>query len=68
MLAIMARTRSVQNLDHACVRVDASVLRSTDIGKDLSLTSPILSLYSNIRLGLRNSSLSPIGYRTQIYW
>jgi hypothetical protein len=67
-LAIMARTRSAQNLDHACVRVDASVLPSTDMVKALSLTSPILSLYSNSRLRLRHSSLSPTGYRTQSYW
>ena len=67
-LTIMARARSAQTLLHACVRVDASVLRSTDMCKALSVTSPILSLYSNIRLWLRHSSLSPIGYRTQSYW
>lgn len=67
-LAIMVRTRSAQTLDHACVRVDTTVLRSTDTSKALSLTSPILSLYSNIRLGLRHSSLSPIDCCTQSYW
>jgi hypothetical protein len=43
-LAIMARACSAQTLLHACVRVEASVLRSTDMGKALSLTSPVLSL------------------------
>lgn len=47
-VATVARTRSAQTLHHACVRVDASVLRSTDMGKALSLTSRILSLYSKI--------------------
>jgi hypothetical protein len=67
-LAIMTLTRSAQTFHHACVQVDATVLRSTITGKALSLTSPILYLYSNIRLVLRHSSLSPIYCRTQIYW
>ena len=47
-MATVARTRSSQTLDHSCERVDGSLLRSTDMGKALSLTSPILSLYSEI--------------------